>query len=90
MIQIRDFEWDPGNLEHIHEHGVRDYEVEEVLLFDKPIYYKGREGRYCAFGLTDNGRCLFIVFRVKGSGLMRVITARNMTKAERRLYTNKR
>ena len=90
MIQIRDFEWDPGNLEHIHEHGVRDYEVEEVLLFDEPVYYKGREGRYCTFGVTGEGRYLFIVFEVKEHGLIRVVTARNMTRSERKLYNKRR
>ncbi|MCX5707949.1 MAG: BrnT family toxin [Candidatus Omnitrophica bacterium] len=90
MIQIRGFEWDPGNLEHIHEHGVRDYEVEEVLLFDEPVYYKGREGRYCAFGVTGEGRYLFIVFEVKEHGLIRVVTARNMTRSERKLYNKRR
>lgn len=90
MIRITGFEWSPSNLEHIHEHGVRDYEVEEVLLFDEPIYYRGKEGKYCAFGVTDSGRHLFIVFVVKEHGIIRVITARNMTKAERRLYNKRR
>jgi uncharacterized DUF497 family protein len=89
LIQITDFEWDSSNSEHIQEHGVRNYEVEEVLLFDEPIYYKGKEGRYCVFGVTNDGRYLFIVFAVKGTGIIRVITARNMTKTERKLY-NKR
>ena len=90
MIQIRDFEWDLGNLEHIREHGVRDYEVEEVLLFDEPVYYKGREGQYCAFGITGEGRYLFIVLEVKEHGLIRVVTARNMTRSERKLYNKRR
>ena len=89
MIQISDFDWDEQNLEHIHSHQVKEDEVEDVLLFDEPLYYRRKENKYCAFGVTNGGRYLFIVFAVKGMELIRVITARNMTKAEKGLY-NKR
>ena len=90
VIRIRRFEWDQQNEEHIHAHGVRDYEVEEVLLFDEPAYYRGKEGRYCAFGTTGDGRYLFVVFAVKAEGAIRVITARPMKKTEKRLYDKRR
>lgn len=90
MIQIKNFEWDEINLEHIHDHKVEDYEVEDVLLFDEPIYYKRRENKYCTFGITNEGRYLFIVFVAKDTGLIRVITARNMTKTEKKLYNKRR
>jgi len=90
MIQISDFDWDEQNLEHIHSHHVEDYEVEDVLLFDEPLYYRREENKYCVFGVTNGGRYLFIVFVVKGMELIRVITARNMTKAEKGLYNKRR
>ena len=89
MIPISNFDWDEQNLEHIHNHHVEDYEVEDVLLFDDPLYYRRKKNKYCAFGITNGGRYLFIVFVVKGIGLIRVITARSMTKVEMILY-NKR
>ena len=39
-MRIRDFDWDSKNIEHISEHGVQDYEAEEVILFDKAIVLK--------------------------------------------------
>ncbi|MDD5477714.1 MAG: BrnT family toxin [Candidatus Omnitrophica bacterium] len=90
MIQISNFDWDEQNLEHIHNHFVKDYEVEDVLLFDEPIYYRRKENKYCAFGISNGGRYLFIVFVVKDTGLIRVITARNMTNTEKNLYNKRR
>jgi len=90
MIPISNFDWDEQNLEHLHGHHVEGYEVEDVLLFDDPLYYRRKENKYCAFGLTNGGRYLFIVFAVKGMELIRVITARSMTKAEKSLYNKRR
>ena len=90
MIQISNFDWDEQNLDHIHNHHVEDYEVEDVLLFDEPIYYRRKENKYCAFGTSSGGRYLFIVFVVKDIGSIRVITARNMTNTEKNLYNKKR
>jgi uncharacterized DUF497 family protein len=90
MIQISNFDWDEQNLEHIHGHHVEDYEVEEVLLFDEPIYYRRKEGKYCVFGITDRGRYLFIVLVIKEADLIRIITARSMTKVEKSLYNRRK
>jgi len=87
---INDFIWDYDNIEHISRHQVQDYEVEEVILFDKPLFLKGKEEKYYAYGVTAAGRYLFIVFAVRGDGLIRVITARNMAFKERRFYKKKR
>jgi len=46
---------------HIHEHGVREWEVEDVLARpseDRP----GREGSRVVIGRTRAGRCLRIVY----------------------------
>lgn len=51
-MRIYGFDWDEQNLEHIGKHGVRDYEVEEVALFGKPIFQKSLDNTYVAFGIT--------------------------------------
>lgn len=89
-MYIHDFEWDEKNENHIADHGVISFEVEEALLLDKPLYLKGREGKYIAYAVTEDGRYLFIVFVVKGKGLIRVITARDMIQRERRYYQKKK
>ncbi len=90
MIRIDNFDWDEKNESHIAEHGVVTFEVEETLLFGKPFYLKGKEGKYVAYGITENGRYLFIVFVIKGSGRIRVITARDMVLKEKRYYKKRK
>ncbi len=90
MIYIDSFEWDDSNIEHISRHGIRDYEVEESILFDKPVYLRGRDGRYYAYGVTEDGRYLFIVCAAKGAGTIRVIMARGMSKKEKAYYKERR
>lgn len=89
-MRINDFDWDYRNIGHIARHNVQDYEVEEVILFDKPIYYKSRDKTFVAYGFTEDGRYLFIVFGVKRRGVIRVITARDMTEREKHNYRRKR
>ena len=47
--------------------------------------HSGREERFYALGQTDAGRLLFLVFTVRGS-LIRLISARDMSRKERRIY----
>jgi uncharacterized protein len=86
MIYADNFEWDSQNLEHISRHGVNDFEVEHVILYDKARLKQGRGGTYCVFGTTEEGRYLFIVIAAKGGGVVRVVTARDMSYKERRYY----
>ena len=85
-MRIYGFDWDERNLEHISRHGVRDYEAEEVTLFRRPIFQRSRDNAYVAFGVTQDARYLLVVFVTKGHGLIRVITARDMTGRERHNY----
>jgi len=41
-------------------------------------------------GRTDAGRYLFVVFALKSSDVIRVITARDMSASERRYYRRER
>jgi uncharacterized DUF497 family protein len=85
------FDWDDGNLEKNWElHGVPFWEAEEVF-FNEPLLIRAdakhskQESRYVALGQTESGRLLFISFTVRRS-LIRVISARDMTRTEVRTY----
>ena len=89
-MHIHSFDWDEKNEDHIAGHGVAIFEVEEAILFGKPFYQRGREDKYIAYGVTEEGRYLFIVFVIKGGGWIRVISARDMAEKEKRYYKKKR
>ena len=89
-MRINGFKWDDNNLEHIDGHNIHDYEVEEAILFDKPIYEKSRNDSFIAYAVTEDGRYIFIVFAVKEGNLIRVITARDMTEREKHNYKKRR
>jgi len=89
-MRIDAFEWDDRNENHIAEHGVAIFEVEELISFNRPFYQRTREGKYLAYGVTEEGRYLFIVFVMKGSNRVRVITARDMTEKEKRYYRERK
>lgn len=85
-MRIHSFDWEEKNENHIAEHGVAIFEVEDAILFSKPFYQRSRENKYIAYSVTEEGRYLFIVFVIKGSGRIRVISARDMTEKEKRYY----
>lgn len=89
-MRIRAFEWDEKNEDHIAEHGVAIFEIEELISFHRPFYRRNREGKYLAYGVTEEGRYLFIVFVIKGNNRARVITARDMTEKEKRYYRKRK
>ncbi|PIW67207.1 MAG: hypothetical protein COW10_06915, partial [Candidatus Omnitrophica bacterium CG12_big_fil_rev_8_21_14_0_65_42_8] len=51
-----------------------------------PFYQRSKEGKYIAYAITEEGRYLFIVFVIKDSGRIRVISARDMNEKEKRYY----
>jgi uncharacterized protein len=79
------FEWDEANgPKNWDTHRVTPEEAEDVF-FNEPLvvlsdtrHSKG-EKRYYALGPTSAGRCLFIVFTIRGSSL-RVISVREMNR----------
>ena len=83
------FEWDTINVDHIARHGVEPSEVETACR-SGAVVLRGREGRYLAYGRTEAGRLLFIVFHRRERGFVRVITARDITDRERRFYQQRR
>ena len=85
------FDWDAGNRDKSWErHGVRAHECEEAfshrpLLVADDSGHSGAEARHFALGQTHAGRWLFVVFTLRG-GLLRIISARDMSRRERRSY----
>ena len=85
------FEWDEGNLDKSWDkHGVRHTEAEEIflqqplLVHDDPRHSTS-EARCFALGRTRTERALFVVFTFRGVRI-RVISARDMSRKERRIY----
>ena len=85
------FEWDAGNAPRIWErHEVAPGETEQVF-FNRPLVaavdleHSDSEPRFLALGQTDAGRHLLVVFTFRRR-LIRVISARNMSRRERREY----
>lgn len=84
------FEWDDGNRDKNLQHQVENWECEQVF-FNEPLVVLGdarhsvAEDRFAAFGRTDGGRLLTVVFTMRGSKI-RVISARDMHRKERRFY----
>lgn len=83
---IRDLIWDDENLEHIAAHSIELDEVENVCFGINRIERVGGD-RHAVLGKTEEGRYLFVVLAHKGEGHFRVITARDMSAAERRRYS---
>jgi len=89
------FQWDKGNSDKNWEkHGVSRLECEQ-LFFNKPsLVFKDEEhsqteNRYYGLGRTNRDRRLFVVFTVRGDEI-RIISARDMNRRERRSYENAR
>jgi hypothetical protein len=85
------FQWDAGNATKNWEpHKVAQAEAEQ-LFFNRPIRvavdatHSREEARYGALGQTSAGRLLSVVFTIRGT-LVRVISARDMSGRERRVY----
>jgi uncharacterized DUF497 family protein len=98
MVKPRDrvkdctgFEWDEGNAtKNWEKHDVSQSECEQIF-FNKPLIFRRdsahseTESRYYVLGKTDSGRLLFVVFTIREK-LIRVISARDMTKREEQRY----
>ena len=89
-MYVEDVIWDENNLEHIAYHSVKPAEVEQVL-WDDPWFEKRRgRQRYQVFGQTDSGRYLLVILDREYSSIFYVVTARDMTQAEKRHYQRRR
>ena len=91
LFQVEGFEWDQSNIEKNWEkHRVSYLECEEVffnqpLLVQEDEIHSKFEPRCYVLGRSNDGRHLFIVFTIRRNKI-RVISARNMSRRERRIY----
>ena len=87
------FDWDTGNFEKNRlKHGVSPFECEQIF-FNQPLIvapdeaHSQKETRLYALGQTDMARLLFVVFTVR-KNLIRVISARDMSRSEKEAFKN--
>ena len=91
LPEFKGFDWDDGNVNKNWEsHKVSPHETEQVF-FNRPLIvaddvkHSGTERRYFVLGQTDDNRPLFVAFTLRGV-LVRVISARDMSRRERKVY----
>lgn len=89
--KCKGFQWDEGNSnKNWYLHQVSDGECEEIF-FNVPLIvlsdkgHSKNEERYFALGRTEKNRWLFAAFTLRDD-LIRVISAREMTRSEERKY----
>ena len=89
--KIIGFQWDKGNInKNLLKHNVENWECEQIF-FNEPLIilddpkHSFSEKRWAAFGSTDAGRQLVVII-TKRDLRIRVISAREMNKKERKFY----
>ncbi len=91
LSDFQGFDWDEGNSgKNLRTHNLSDGECETVF-FNTPIVvlpdqkHSDLESRYAIFGVTNTGRLLIVIFTMRGR-LVRVISARDMNRRERKWF----
>jgi uncharacterized DUF497 family protein len=91
LANAEGFDWDAGNLDkNLEKHEVHFWEAEEVF-FNRPLVVRSDvvrstlEPRFFALGKTEGDRYLYLAFTVRRN-LLRVISARDMTRRELAAY----
>ena len=86
------FDWDVGNAQKNERHGVTKAEAEQAffdpaVLIVPDMKHSTTESRFHALGISADQRYLHITFtsRTKAT-LISVISARNMSRNERKIY----
>ena len=86
-----EFAWDPKkSASNLRDHKVTFEEASSVfgdslaITFDDPDHSES-ESRILTFGLSEQGR-LLVVSHTERRGVVRIISARRATRAERRIY----
>ena len=85
------FEWDEGNSDkNWINHRVSIFECEQIF-FNQPLVaaadaaHSRDEQRFYVLGQTDGGRPLYVAFAIRDRRI-RVISARDMNRKERKVY----
>lgn len=89
------FEWDKGNRDkNLRKHTITDQKTEEpfnnkpLIVFLDRKHSTDKEIRYQALGKTNEKELLFLSFTVR-ENKVRIISARPMSKKERKKYAQK-
>jgi hypothetical protein len=92
LPEFEGFDWDKGNVEkNWNRHRVTPQESEQVF-FNRPLIvaddttHSLTEKRFFVLGQTDEDRLLFVAFTVRKKKI-RVISARDMKRKERKVYS---
>ncbi len=92
--KVEGFQWDEGNIDkNWLKHKVLHLECEQIF-FNKPLIvvddkeHSDQEKRWFALGRTNANRKLFVAFTTRSNNI-RVISARDMNKKEKRVYNEK-
>lgn len=85
----RELAWTDTSEAHIAKHGVRPWEVEEVVNTRPQWEHPGVEGSTLLYGSTDAGRHLLVVLVESVDGRWYVATARDLTDSELRTFRRK-
>ena len=91
LAQCTGFEWDLGNVDKKWELQQVSRAEAEQAFFNRPNLvvsdeeHSESEPRYAALGETNADRRLSIIFTIRDT-LVRVISARDMSRRERRIY----
>lgn len=90
-MKLKEFDWNKGNIDkNLVKHKV-DFREAEEIFFNKPVKFypderhSQKEKRFIALGITNKSRKLTIIF-TKRKNKIRIISARNQNKRERRFY----
>ena len=85
------FAWDPKKAaSNLRDHRVTFEEASSIfgdplaITFDDPDHSEG-ESRHLTFGLSEQGR-LLVVSHTERRGVVRIISARRASRAERHIY----
>jgi uncharacterized DUF497 family protein len=94
-LKVTGFIWLQDIVEKLwHKHNVEQYEVAEVFA-NAPQFrlvekgHRAGENVYSASGQTGAGRYLIVFFVYKHNKRALIVSARDMTRAERRRYERK-
>jgi uncharacterized DUF497 family protein len=86
-----EFEWDPPKAAgNVRKHGVTFDEAATVFLDELAVSgsdpdHSVSEARYITFGMSSLGRLLAVAHTYRSGGI-RIISARRVTRAERKIY----
>jgi uncharacterized protein len=86
------FEWDPDKeVRNLEKHGVSFHEAKTVfdddffVAFSDPDHSIG-ERRYLIMGRSEQGRLLVVAYTERSERRIRLISAREATRRERKVY----